>query len=349
MASLLVQVVIWLAVAIALIVAADVVTRLVVRRRERQDNRLRPKAELALADYLAGSAVLPEVTGTGERAVLLKVALEALADLRGSERARLTDLLERLGYVAQASSALGGRGRASLRRAAETLAVIATGATMPALIAGLADRDALVRCTCAGALVEVVGDVRPAGSGTDEVSAAIIAVVEHDMDITPGPCSAVLLALGVHRPSALAPSLMPGRSRQVRLVAIEVAGALRLAEHAPLLQQCLREADDLAAAAARGLGQIGEVRSVQALIGLGGDAGRSGPARAAALTALGSIGDPQALPVLRTQLQDGDWQIRAAAVGALAQLGEEGTAALSRAAESGRPEVRLQAEAALQP
>jgi HEAT repeat protein len=337
--GVLASVVAWLAVAIGLIVALNIANRIVVRRRELQERRLRPRAELSIAEYLAGSAAPPDIAGKGERAVMLKVAIEAIYDLRGTERARLVELLEQRGFVADAMSGLRARRRALRLRAAETLAVIGSAVAVPALTAGLNDRDALVRTTCARTLAEV---------GGDDVTDSAVATAERDMVAAPGAAAAVVLALGIGRPSALAPLLRRGAAPEARLVAIAVAGVLRLSEHAPLLQACLADRDDLAAAAARGLGLIGEVRSVGALMALASDEDRGPLARAAAVTALGTIGDLSALPVLESQLRAPDWSLRAATAEALSRLGEPGAAAL-RAAGPSHSDPGVPAGAASQP
>ena len=72
-------------------------------------------------------------------------------------------------------------------------------------------------------------------------------------------------------------------------------------------------------------------------------------ARAAAVQALGSIGDSRAIPVLEEQLRMPGWAVRAAAVRALGELGDPGIAVLRGAANSQDAQVRMLAEAALQP
>jgi len=321
--GVLTHLVTWLAVAIGLTVALDVATRVVVRRRDLRERRLRPRAELAIAEYLAGSAAMPDMR---ERSVVLEVAIEAIYDLRGSERARLVELLEQGGYVADAMSGLRARRRVRRLRAAETLAAIGSPAAVPALLAGLEDSDVDVRTTCARTLAEV---------GGDDVIGSVVTVAERDMVTAPGAAAAVVLALGTARPPALAHLIRHGAAPEARAVAIAVASELRLSEHAPLLQACLADRDDLAAAAARGLGMIGEIRSAGALMALAGDEDRGPAARAAAVTALGALGDLSALPVLEDQLCAQDWSLRAAAAGALSRLGERGLAELSGAAGSG--------------
>ncbi len=317
-----------------------IVIRATATRRKRREQRLRPSAELSIAEYVSGGDTAPAPATRDERAVLLCVALDALADLRGSERTRLVALLERLGYVREAMAKLRSRRRVVRQHAAETLTAIAVPGAVPALSAGLADGDVLVRLTCARTLVEI---------GGDEVIPDVLATAERDLPAAPGAGAAVLLAVGMTCPDALAPLFARQVPQQVRAVAITVAGELRLSGLAPLLRSCLHEGDELAADAARGLGRIGDIEAVGELAEFAADDRHAPAARAAALTALGSIGDPSVLGMLERQLAAADWSVVAASARALARLGEPGAAALRRAASSSRPELRELAEAALQP
>jgi HEAT repeat protein len=331
-----------LAVLVVLLVAGIVAVRLALGRRRRQEGRFRPGIELSIAEYLAGAAgVVANPANGRERAVMLGVALEALADLRGAERERLVQLLEQFGYVNDAMSGLAARRRGLRRKAAQMLTAFATASAAPALTAGLADRDVFVRTDCARTLARV---------GGDDAIPAIIAAVKRDILVAPGAVASVVLALGISRPSALAPLLSSDVATEVRTLAVAVAGRLRLSQHAALLRACLREGDgDLAAAAASGVGLIGDGLSVGALMDLARDDRRTVLARTAAITALGSIGEATAVPVLESQLGAGDWSLTAAVVQALSQLGGPGVAALRRAVCSGRPEASAMAEAALAP
>ncbi len=313
-----------------------------IRRRAAEAERLRrrylPRAEQGIAGYLAGSPDLPAPSGAAERALLLAVGLEALADLRGSERQRLAGLLERLGYVAEATAALRSRQAAARRRAAECLAVIATPATLPGLMAGVADGDVLVRCACARALAEI---------GGDDALRAVTATAERDAARAPGQVAAIVLALGSSHPAALAPLLAGASGPRLRALAAEVAGALRLAQHAGSLRSLLGAEDHLAAVAAGGLGAIGDIDAVGDLAALAADDRRSPAVRVAAVTALGAIGDASAVPCLEPLLRAPDWSLRTAAGYALAGLSEPGRAALRRAAGSERKEIRDLAGAVL--
>jgi HEAT repeat protein len=338
MTTVLAALVGWFCAATCLLTGLIVAIRVGLRSRRRRLNALRPGAEASIAGYLAGGPAPPEVANRRDRAIVLAVAVEALADLRGRERDRLTDYLCAAGYVADVIDQLTARRTVRRRRAADILATIATPATAAALTAGLGDRDILVRTTCAATLAEV---------GGENVVPAVVSVAGGDAAAAPGAAASIVLALGLNRPSALTPLLGPAAVPEVRAAAIAVASELRLSQHAPLLQDCLSAADDLAAVAARGLGMIGEVQAVPALAVLAADDRRAMTARAAATLALGRIGDVAALPAIERQLVVQDWRVRASAAEALSMLGTPGDAALHRAAGSESAEVRVLAEARL--
>ncbi len=332
-------VVVGLLAVIGLLVLADAVIRILASRDARRDRRLRPDAEVAIGEYLAGSEAEPRDATAAERHVLLKVALDALGDLTGSERARLAGLLERIGYVSRAAHDMKARRRTVRRHAAEVLSVIDTPGTVPALEAGLADSDSMVRCICARALAEI---------GSDDIQADVSAVAARDVASAPGPVAAVVLALGMHRPEAIAPLLGKDTDPRVRAIAVNVVGELRLAQLAPSLHDCLDERAELAERAAQGLGRIGDVTAVDALLRLASDELRAASVRAAALVALGSIGDTSAVPTLAELLRSDDWSVRNAAALALPELGQDGLVALRHAAASPLAQVREQVEAVLQ-
>jgi HEAT repeat protein len=324
---------------VAALAMAITAIRAVALHRRARERRLRPQAELALAGYLAGGPPLAAPASRDERAVLLAVALEALADLRGSERDRLAARLAELGYAGDARAGLAARRQAVRQRAAETLAALAIPELSDALAAGLADPDVLVRATCARTLAEV---------GSEADLPAVIAVAERDTAAAPGACAAIVLALGRHRPASLTRLLGPGARPEIRTTAITVAGELRLAGHVPLLRAALADpCDGIAAAAARGLGQIGEAAAVPELSRLALDVSRSPATRAAAATALGALGDPAARATLQRLLAGGDWQVLSAAAGALARLGGPGLATLRWAATAAGQPARQLAGAAL--
>lgn len=327
-----------LAALVGLLVLALMGIRVLIRLRQRRQGRLWPDATAAVARYVTTGASPPRPAGRAERAVMRDAAMQALLDLRGSERDLLVGLMGELSYLGDAEAALRAGRRAVRRRAAETLAIIATPAAAPALRAGLADRDPLVRTSCARTLARV---------GTQDDVPAITAVAQRDAATAPGAAAAVILALGRSHQAALGQLLSPQAPARLRVVAAAVAGRLRLPGLAPELRSCLHDGDELAAAAARGLGMIGDIEAVSDLRDVVRASGRAAGTRAAAMTALGSIGDAASVPVLEPELEAADWALRAAAAQGLAGLGEPGSWALRRAVRWGPPEAREQAEAVL--
>ena len=327
-----------LAALVVLLVCSLLAVRVLIRLGQRRRQRLWPDASLAVARYVTTGGPLPRPAGRGERAILRDAAMQALFDLRGRELDLLVDLMEQLGYTGDAAAALLARRRAVRRRAAETLAIIATRATAPALRAALGDPDALVRTSCARTLARV---------GTEEDVPAIAAVAQQDIFVAPGAAAAVILALGRSHQPALAQLLGAQTPARARVVTAKVAGRLRLPEISPELRACLRDGDELAAAAAQGLGMIGDIDAARDLRDVVLASGRAASARAAAMTALGSIGDALSVPVLEQQLEADEWVLRAAAAQGLARLGDAGSWALRRAVQWGPPEAREQAEAVL--
>lgn len=309
-------------------------------RRIRREQEFRPAAEAALAEYLAGTGGAPAVDRRGERDVFLDIAQEALTDLRGAERDRLVALLLRLGCTEDAIRRLRARRTAVRRRAAETLAVLATPLAAPAVTAGLDDRDLLVRTACACTLAE---------TGSPDVLPSALAVAARDAAAAPGRAACVVLAVARRRPDALAPLLRAGASPAIRRIAVVVAADLRLAELSGLLLACLDGPDELAAPAAYGLGRIGEFGASGALARLAADRGRSVPARSAAIEALGALGDPDRRELLAELLAAPEWPVRSAAAQSLAELGEPGAVVLRCAVAAGHPLTAPLAEAALQP
>ena len=259
-----------LALVVLVLTAVAVGARAATVRRCDRAGRLGPPAARSLAAYLAGGPPPgPPATGRAgraERAALLNAALEALSDLRGSERDRLAGLLDQLGYTSQCTARLAAGRRAERRRAAEALSAIGAPSAVPALTVGLDDRDVLVRTTCARALVDIAGE---------EADSDAAAAAARDTRRAHGACAAVVLALADSRPEALAPLLRPGAPAELRAIAVTIAGELRMAQHSLALREALADGDVVAASAARGLGLIGEFGATDALARLALDERRS--------------------------------------------------------------------------
>jgi HEAT repeat protein len=325
----------------ALLIAFILAKRLVTRWRRRRDLPLRSGYELALAEYLADvTPDPPQPVGPNERRALRHVALASLIELRGRERERVTELLERTGIVEETTGELRSRRRLQRRRAADALAEIRSPEAAPALRAGLDDRDRAVRLSCGRALAEL-GDAEALGE--------LVAVAETEIDHSPGAVADLLLALAAQNPRLLAEALPATASRPLRRLLIAIIGAERLVEYAPLLRSALAERDDeLVARAAGGLGLMGDAESVEELLGLLDDRDGALSVRAAAAEALGRIGDPAAVGALEAALGSGDWTLEQNAAEALSILGVPGEDMLRRVAASGSPQARAHAEVALE-
>lgn len=330
-----------LAMGVVVLVGAILLTRLRADRRERRDAALRPELELMIAEYLAADDPTPPTPPDSRdaRRLLRYIGLEAISQLQGGERDRLTRLLELTGAVDDTVVELSSRRRIVRREAAEALAEIRSVTAAEPLLEELEDPDPDVRLAAADALAELGApwSVGPILEITDELSEA-----------RPGASAAILLTLGRRLPASLEDAMHERRSADLRRIAAAVIGALRLADHAPLLRRALEGDDDeLVARAARGLGSIGDVDAVDRLIELLDDRGRTWFVRLAAAEALGEIGDPIAAPVLEGVLYDDNWQLRARVARSLRLLGPAGEPGLDRALAATAPGVRAQAIVAL--
>jgi len=331
-----------LAAAVAFLLTSLVSIRFVLGVRRRRRAELRPRLERELATFLAADDVPTPVVPQGALALALvrDVALEALAELRGRERSRLTRLLEQHGVVDDAVRGLDARSARRRLAAADALALIRSERAEAALEQHLADGNGAVRLACARALAEL---------GSERAGADVAAAVTADPGADRGAAADALLALGANRPDDLGRLLEPGTPAAVQAIAAAVAGELRLAQHAGALRSLLDSGDDeVAARAARGLGLIGVADAVRALIELIEDAQRAWFVRAAAARALGTIGDIAAMPALTRLLAVDDWVLQSNAAGALAALGGPGAEALREALGSRHKRVREHARVALE-
>ena len=329
------------AVGIAAMLASIFVFRVLGSRRRRLERRLRPNFERAIGAYLADDETAMPVAPAGKsaRRVFRAVALDALIEVRGRERDRLTSLLEETGIARDTAEELRSRRRLVRRRAADALGEIRSPATADALATGLSDPDREVRVACARALAEL---------REERFLPRIVAAAEEAVSARPGHVAEVMLALGAGIPATLGEALRSTRSPELRLLAAAVVGELRLAEHAPLLREALSGDDELAARAARGLGLIGDADAVGPLVAIVEDEGRASFLRAVAAKALGAIGDPRGTRALERQLHSDSWSIARNAAHALSMLGTAGHDALRLGLESERAETRGHAAVALE-
>ncbi len=321
-----------LAAAILVLALFIVVVRAFGARRRARVQPLRDRWELALALYLAADEEPHPPSTREEREVLRDVALAALADLRGRERARVTALLEETGIVDDAIAELRSRRPVVRRRGAETLAEARSTLGADALSVGVLDRNPTVAVACARGLVEL---------GDEQRLEPAIAVAEHAASVAPGAAAELLLALGARAPGVLRAAYAHSSSPELRRLVTAVVAELRLVEAAEVLHDALGSDDDeLVARGAHGLGAIGEGDAVPELLALLRDAERPLFVRVQAATALGAIGDPAATAALADALRDGAWLLHDRAAAALARLGPAGRSVLERAAADGDAHAR---------
>jgi HEAT repeat protein len=348
--ALLVSVVVFGAAvgSLALLILAN---RLASRGRRRKQARLRPHYAEAIASFLAGEegAKLPSLPDSkAARQAFWAVALEALIELEGGERDRLTHALEDTGLVVDATRRLRSRRRSIRRRAADSLALVRSEGAAEALLAGLDDSDRFVRLGCARALAELRDDRFQRRIFETAGAEAKVEPLGHEAELSPGLVAEILLALGPQGAAALADLSESGRSVHLRRLAVAVLAALRLPAYAPVLRAVLASKDDgLAVEAARGLAALGDVEAVEMLLDVIRNRERPSFVAAEAASALGKIGDARAVPLLEAALRSENWSVQSSAAEALVELGPEGADALRRAIGSGRPSSRAHALAAL--
>lgn len=319
--------VVGLGAAVLVLTTFLVVARAVAAGRRSRRRPLRDRFELELALLLATDAPPPVPTSAEERRILRGVALDALSELRGRERERVTTMLEQSGIVDDAVAELRSRRPAERRRGADTLAHVRSPRASDALLRGLADPDRTVALACARGLMEL---------GEESALAQVLPIAEDAAAHAPGAAAELLLALGAHLPHALDDVYRRTRSRALRRLAIAVIGELRLADHAGILRDALRSDDDeLVARAVRGLAAIGDADAFPQLLDLLATGDRALFVRVQAAAALGRLGDTRAAPALERALNDTAWSLRERAAVALAELGAAGRPALERAAAGG--------------
>ena len=328
-----------LAAGVLLLLTFVVARRFVAAVRRRQAAQLRPALEAEVVAYLAAVTEVPPLIETdAQRRVLEAIALEMLFELRGGERTRLAEVLERAGVVDAACRRLASRRKRTSRRAADALSLFRSAQATAALVAALDHRDIWVRLGCARALAELADD---------EVVPAVAAVAADTAERLPGAVADLLLSLAVNAPTAIGEMIAAG-PLELRRLGAAVAGELRMAELAPLLRAAIGSDDDeLAARAARGSGLIGDADAVPALLATLRDTARASFVRAAAAKAIGMVGDAGSVAALEAELASDTWWVQSNAAVALAQLGAEGRDALERATASTRSDVRAHAAAAL--
>jgi len=192
------------------------------RRRELVDGAL-----TALADAVASGVALSQPVGRVSRRSFRLAALELFPVLAGESRERLTRIVDGLGLVDDAMRTLARSPRAFARRtAADELGEIRSARAAPAFVAGLDDRDAIVRVACVRGLASI-----------DELGQIerMLDVLEGDSATAPSEAASAMVTIARANPEALAELQRSGS----RFVAWLATLALARAGHASAMPALL--------------------------------------------------------------------------------------------------------------
>jgi hypothetical protein len=313
------------AVAVVLLLLGLLTTAMNVRRG-RRDRRMTKRLALLRPKLLAAlDGDTEDILGPrrSDRAAFILLTRSLLPTLRGSDRERLTELLEQTGVIETAVADLGSRTAVRRARAADLLGVASIARCVPELICLLDDRDADVRRTAARAL-GFIGN-----------AAATRPLLDHIEGSRPVPLNTITMALLRLDRNALEPLIDGLREGglQVRAVCAELLGLRGSIAALPQLVAALgpREALEVRLRAARALGRIGAPSAVDPLAdAMRGD--QPVALRAVATRALGEIGGPRTVSLLRAALDAPEHVVAMNAARALAGIGDAGTEVLAHAA-----------------
>lgn len=300
------------------------------RRREIQEQRLRPAA-VAIAH---GEPVpLAEIVQTESDAEVLAELLSRLGrQLRGSARGRIAAFFERRGDVDRTRSKLVARRALKRAVAARALGDMGSVSAMPPLLDVLVeDSDRDVRTAAAYSLGRL--------GAADAVPALVDALVRRSI-----PRASAGRALADIGPAAV-PSLV-GLLRdddlEIRAWAAELIGLLGDPGDASHLLERLHDASaEVRERSARALGRLGAEEAADALRAALDD--RVPGVRAAAAFGLGRLGDRDAVDLLLAQAREDSFEPAQAAAEALARIDPDALLAASELADAG-PHLREAAD-----
>lgn len=225
--------------------------------------------------------------------------------------------------------------------AVQTLAHLEASDSLPLIINALrTDPDAEVRRVAAWALAEL-----DAAAGGDALTQAL----RHDDDEEVREMAAWALedVGGAEVSAALTRALQEDDSEAVRATAVWALGSRGEEEALPLLVRSLDDSsEEIRSRAAWAIGSIEPEAAPAPLAAALRDP--SAEVRHVAAWAIGQIADAAVLPALSAALEgERDDDVREAELRAMLRMGERDEAALARLLETGTPEIRSQAVAAL--
>jgi HEAT repeat protein len=284
--------------------------------RTRRLKRYLADVEDHLVAYVAGmSDDEPAAPQAGlQQRVMRRRLVELAPSVKGDAHARLCELFRAYGLVAVARDDLEARDALIRIQAVEALAAMRVREAIPWLLERLAVSDPLLVLACARALAAL--------DAFDALPAVMSALVGTGAE--PGEVSEILLAFGPPGVPFLSERLLCGEPAERRLSAATL-GEVRAITASPALRAALADGDDeVAAAAARSLGQIAAGFAADDIVAALRAPGRPWFCRVAAAGALQALDDPATAPALAAALAEEQWDVRAAAARALAALGEAG-------------------------
>jgi HEAT repeat protein len=240
---------------------------------------LADEALTALAEALVSGRPVERPPGRVRRLAFRLAALELFPALAGESRAQLTRLVDDAGLVDDAIRTLRRSPRAfARRRAADELGEIRSARAAPALAAGLADRDPIVRVACARGLA-LVGDT----GELDRVQQAL----DRDAPAAPAEAASALVALAAavpYRVARLQESARAPLARRLAALALAQTGDERAMPS--LLQELAADNALLSFVAVRAIERVGGDEAIASLERVAADGARDAALREQAGRAL---------------------------------------------------------------
>ncbi|GAB1644859.1 HEAT repeat domain-containing protein [Krasilnikovia sp. MM14-A1259] len=328
-----------LAGAIAVLIIAAALIRVIRKMRQRRRDRLAAAPRRALLAFVAdsGESGTDELLAIPPRAwqAVEPAAVELLGKVRGDAHRALADVFEQRGVGDRALAQLTSRDPVRRARAAEILGHLRRLHAVPEICGLLADRQPDVRVVAARALGAI---------GEPAAASPLLASLTR-----PVPAHLVAHALariGTGAVPALDAALRD-REPLIRTTALDALGLIGATRSVPGITELLHDEQDpdVRLAAVRALGRLGGRSAVAPLLEVT-ELGNTDQLRAAAARALGDIGAASASDALAGLLDDPSYPVAHEAAQALRRVGPAGIAHLTAVADDrpGRHAERQQVE-----
>lgn len=260
-----------------------------------------------------------------DRRFIEELLLQLAVELTGQERADMTNVFERLGYVSNEKKRLQSRTWWQRREAAIKLGIMRSNESAIALIRAVKDDSEVVRLAAVRALSQMN---HPDGVKT------LLDVMQDTENWTGARVLEIMVNVGQSARQDVLSRLGIAMEPRVRLLLIQLCGLMRWSEAVPLLIPLLEDADPEArASAVRSLGNIGDGTVTEYLETMCQDP--CWEVRAEATHSLGLLQDSSTVSSLSQSLCDENWWVRYNAANSLYQLGEKGIHALQNIRSSG--------------